>query len=302
MNFPFMTSQNPVNERIGRRLKNSFGVEETVVLPERHWKHFDWLQTQGVDMEVWVKNTDIDRYRPEYKMKLSGELEASLFIDEKRRYLSGVDCPLFITPDGYKGKIQKLEIHERLASDNDLMERPLQNLLGVSTPVKMLGKYWRYFDWLSQRGDMEQWVIDADFECRKTKRTLSEELSLSLRRHERTNYLNKKNITLFITQSGYFNLDVRTDAKEGIERDVIDSKGDTVSIPLPKQYWKYFDWLGRQGIDMKQWVLDSDVSRDRGKIIYSLRSELILTMQDDEKRRFKSDDEPCPFILRPDGY
>lgn len=302
MNFHSISSTKFPKEFVGRSVKNAFGVDETVVLPEGHWKHFDWLTAQGINMDIWVKNADLDRHRPEYKTSFSGELESVLRMDEKRRYLSGIHCPLFISPDGYKGKIEKYEIPERLETDNDPIQRLLINMLGLEVSVTLFGKYWRYFDWLSEKGDMEKWVIDADIERRNRDQTLDEEMTRSLREHEKVNHLNGVKLPLFITQSGYFDLDLRTFAKEGIERDIINSKEETVPIPLPKKYWKYFDWLSKQGVDMDQWVKDADVSRYKGQRTYTLRSELLLGLQEDEKRRFLSDDELCPFILRPNGY
>lgn len=89
------------DEYVGRGLKNAFGIKETIVMPERHWKYYDWLAEQGSDMEQWVVDADMARHKPDYWLSLSNQIIYSLFHSEKRRYLSGKECPLFIEPNGY---------------------------------------------------------------------------------------------------------------------------------------------------------------------------------------------------------
>jgi hypothetical protein len=159
---------NPEYELVGRILKDAFDQDQTVVLELRYWKHFDWLEQQGHDMNIWVKNADMDRHRPEYKMSLSRELQVLLDLDEKRRYLSNMTCPLFIKPEGYDEPRQKFEIPERLATDNEWFERTLKNFLGMEEIVSMPSKYWRYYDWLiSKKADLEQFATEADMEARR---------------------------------------------------------------------------------------------------------------------------------------
>lgn len=91
----------PDDEWVGRQLKNAFDVEETVVMQVKHWKYFDWLAERGSDMEQWVKDADMARHKEAYTMSLSTKMCVNLFHSEKRRYLSGKQCPLFISPNGY---------------------------------------------------------------------------------------------------------------------------------------------------------------------------------------------------------
>ncbi len=92
----------PDDEWVGRQLKNAFDVEETVVMQVKHWKYFDWLAERGSDMEQWVKDADMARHKATYHVSLGDKMVRNLFHSEKRRYLSGKQCPLFISPSGHQ--------------------------------------------------------------------------------------------------------------------------------------------------------------------------------------------------------
>jgi hypothetical protein len=280
----------PNDEWVGRLVKNSFGIDETVMLMARDWKHFDWLEDQGLDMVQWTMNADIDRHRPEYQMDLAGELQVSLRQDEKRRYLAGLECPMFIEPEGYSGAIISEEIPERMLNDNEWFEREVPNLELQQISIMMQGKHWRYFDWLDERqGNMHKLVSEAE------------------KQSAEADYLNGNQIwefkvPLFISPNGYMNADLRIDGKRGVERQLENAQGQIETIPLPRAYWQYFDWLAKQGIDMAALVKKADRTRYKsdGKV-YTLRSEIIMLLREDEKRRFMSD-EPSPLFITPEGY
>lgn len=89
----------PEEQKVGRNLKNAFDVEEVVTLKIRHWKHFDWLVSVDMDMEMWVKNLDIERHsHPGFQVSFSGYIEMGLVRDERQRHIDGEDVPLFINP------------------------------------------------------------------------------------------------------------------------------------------------------------------------------------------------------------
>lgn len=85
---------------IGRKVKNALGVMETVTLPLRHWKHYDWLQTsQGWNMEKWTSELDVDRHSYSgFNITFQGYLEMQLVMDEAHRHRAGEKVPLFINP------------------------------------------------------------------------------------------------------------------------------------------------------------------------------------------------------------
>lgn len=302
---------NPDYERVGRLVKNAFDEDETVVLELRLWKHFDWLEQQGNDMVAWVKNADIDRHKPEYKHTLSREISCSLRVDEKRRYLSNMTCPLFIEPDGYNEPRQKFEIPERLATDNDWFERPLKNFLGMEEVISMPGKYWRMYDWLKEIGaDTDQFVSEADMYAREQDATLSEALMQGLRTSEKTHFLEGKNYPLFISGSGYSDLDLRDGGRRmderieanDIKREFEDIDGSIIEFGMPRPFWQYFDWLNRNGHDMLKWVRDANISRfKKDGCVFPMRTEMMHGLHKDEFKRFCTD-EPSPLFINPDGY
>lgn len=84
---------------IERTVTNALGEEETVSLPENHWKHFDWIRSKGKDMDAWVKKLDVERHTHEgFEITLAGYMEMALTKDEDRRQRAGQIVPLFIDP------------------------------------------------------------------------------------------------------------------------------------------------------------------------------------------------------------
>ncbi|WP_208352749.1 hypothetical protein [Pseudaestuariivita rosea] len=95
MNGQFLESE----QKIGRLVKNAFGVDETVTLSRRLWQHFDWLESNGKDMGEWTKKLDIERHSYEgFNITFRGYIEMALVQDEARRHRAGEDVPLFINP------------------------------------------------------------------------------------------------------------------------------------------------------------------------------------------------------------
>jgi len=74
----------PDSEWVGRTVRNAFDVDETLVLQAKHWRHFDWLEQQGSDMEQWVKDADIGRHKKWYSLSLSGEMQYSLYLSLRK--------------------------------------------------------------------------------------------------------------------------------------------------------------------------------------------------------------------------
>ena len=49
-------------QAVGRFVKNAFGVDEKVILPESYWRYVDWLvETEGIEIERYIVDCDKDR-------------------------------------------------------------------------------------------------------------------------------------------------------------------------------------------------------------------------------------------------
>ncbi len=84
---------------LGRSVKNALGVDETVTLPARHWKHFDWLASHGFDMDKWTAQLDLGRHEYSgFEISFSAYLEMQLVKDEAHRHRKGEPVPLHINP------------------------------------------------------------------------------------------------------------------------------------------------------------------------------------------------------------
>lgn len=83
-----------------RYVKNAFGIDEAIMLPGSHWKHYDWLKSIGFDVEEFTKNCDLWRHEiTDFNVDLAGYIEMALVEDEAKRHRAGEDVPLFINPD-----------------------------------------------------------------------------------------------------------------------------------------------------------------------------------------------------------
>ncbi|QFT29603.1 hypothetical protein FIV00_03850 [Labrenzia sp. THAF82] len=49
-------------EPVGRFVKNAFGVEEKLVLPDAYWRYVDWLvEAEAVEIERYIVDCDNER-------------------------------------------------------------------------------------------------------------------------------------------------------------------------------------------------------------------------------------------------
>lgn len=70
------------------------------MLPKKHWKHYDWLDSIGFDVEKFTKGCDLKRHGIKgFNVDLGGYIEMALVEDEIRRFRAGENVPLFIHPD-----------------------------------------------------------------------------------------------------------------------------------------------------------------------------------------------------------
>lgn len=188
-------------QRVGRLLKNAFGVEEVVTLKLKHWKHFDWLADNGKDMDEWVAKLDIERHRHEgFHITLRGYIEMGLVQSERKAYLSGKDVPLFINPEGYLPPEEK-PLHKQE------MKAKVTDATGDTVMLKLPRGHWQYLEWLGKKGtDVHQYIIDADNLRQQPKwknKTLRGVLEILLREDEKRRYQTDDPSPLFISPDGY---------------------------------------------------------------------------------------------------
>jgi hypothetical protein len=252
----------PEREKIGRKAKNALGVEETLVLEKRFWRHFDWLNKQGIDMSLWTQEADICSLGKQ--SFASWDMAVSLLLkkDEQKRYFLGLDCPFSISPDGYRFReetsVSEIQIYERLPADNEIIERKYKSAIGVDVPIEMPGKYWRHLDWVCQYDGeklAQEWVTYADFDHSTPNRTLSEKLKILLSMQEENYYLDymgnsELELPLHLCPIGYFSGLTEHRSK----RIYLDSDGNPISIELPRSHWNHFDWLDSIDVDGKEFV------------------------------------------------
>ena len=289
------------NELVGRKVKNSLGVDETAIAPKGCWKYYDWCIEHGLDMASWVQ--DMDEIRSS-ETSLGEWLWICLWEHHCVRYYHEFPCPPGPPPIGYVNFVEDLDKEANDEEKHEWIGRNLKGALGVEETVVMQRKYWEFFDYLIDiGGDMDKWVVDADLVRHQTcnKNDLSAEVMASLRRFERAQYLKNANLPLFISPRGYVRPAVDKDTPPVSERVVTDSTGQKIKVKLQESYWHFFDWLACHEMDMDQWVKDADISRHKGDLVITLQSEIMLNLRKEERQRF-FDGRPCPLYIRPDGY
>lgn len=190
------------------------------------------------------------------------------------------------------------------SSDDEWVGRTIKNAFGIDETVVMQVSHWKLLDWLSDQGsNMQQWIVDADMARHHAKYTLSlsQEIIRSLVHAEKKLFFEGKECPLFINPDGYKKPSESKESGTSATRELTDAKGEKVSVTLLDNYWRLFDWLGRHEMDMDHWVKEKDVTRDKGNMILSLQSEIMLCLRDEERQRFL-DGRPCPLCISPNGY
>jgi len=252
----------PENEKIGRLVKGALGINETLVLEKRYWRHYDWLADQGEDMSLWAQEADICRLGNECFATWESAVSTLLRTDERKRFYLGLDCPLLINPGGYgipdDLSVSEIRLIERLPTDNELVERKYQNALGVEVPIQIPGKYWRHLDWiceLSGEHMAQEWVTHAEFDRSNPNISLAEKLKFHLGQHEEDFYLDYMGnidleLPMYISPIGYWG----RYGQSMIERTYLDSEDNEISIRLYRNSWRHLDWLDSIGEDAQQFV------------------------------------------------
>ncbi len=187
--------------RIGRLVKNAFGQGETVALRESLWKHFDWMQHNGVDIDEWLKAIDLERHTHKgFIISFAAYIEMGLVLDEKRRFLAGEDVPLSINPDGYLPDEEKPPHKQEVK-----LEVPDDD--GEIVTVHLPRGYWQHLEWLEKFGiDAGQYIIDANKlrgQGRWKSHTLRGVLQVLLLEDEKARYFSDEPCPLYICPEGY---------------------------------------------------------------------------------------------------
>lgn len=191
----------PNHEWTGRLVRNAFGVDEVIRLPEPHWKHFDWLASIGADMDKFTMDCDLKRHdNPMFHTSFSGYVEIMLVNDEARRHRAGDDVPLFINPNR-STSVKKIPHHQ------ECIARDVVDATGATVTVSMSRGRWKYLDWLECKGtDIAQYIIDADLlrqEPQWKGRTLKGMLDVLLLEDEKKRYFSNEPSPLYINPKGY---------------------------------------------------------------------------------------------------
>lgn len=294
----------PDREKVGRLVPNAFGCDEIVTLSVRHWKHFDWLSAKGINMALWTKEADICRHRIGYRCDWDSALAQMLQNDENRRHFTNLECPLFIRGEIFTEPSisvpENVRITERLATDNEPIEREYQGPIGIDIQISMRGKYWRYLDWLCEIGGdhlAQEWVTFAGFERSNSKVSLGEYLEELLLQHEENMYIDYEGdasleMPLYICPIGYLNL-----RPIGMStRELMDSTGSLVPIRLSAKSWEQHDWLENIGVDMKKFVIETDKNRIETKAPRKLFVELVFAIQREYENRLDELDRNKPAL------
>lgn len=198
----FLIPMQDGTELVGRTIKNAFGFDEIVRLPEAWWSYFDWCsENLDYDMNEWVQY--MDKIRPS-DVSFDLHLWRSLWEHECRRYFHGYPCQTKTTPLGYTDFVEAIEKEENCPKRHEWKTRTLIDSKDDEVQVEMQAKFWQHFDYLvGLGGDMEKWVVNADIAREETQKSLSEELMNSLIRYERKNYIEHGKMPLFISLKGY---------------------------------------------------------------------------------------------------
>ncbi len=191
----------PDGEWIARNVKNAFGIDEPIRLPQSHWKHFDWLASIGADMDKFTMECDVNRHIDQpYMITFSGYVEKMLVRDEARRHRAGDDVPLFINPNR-STSVEKIPHHQ------ECIARDVVDSNGTTVQVSMSRGRWKYLDWLECKGtDIAQYIIDADLlrqEPQWKGRTLKGMLDVLLLEDEKKRYFSNEPSPLYINPKGY---------------------------------------------------------------------------------------------------
>jgi len=184
--------------------------------------------------------------------------------------------------------------------------RRVKNAFDQDETVTLTSRHWKHFDWLASKGyNMDKWTAKLDVDRHGYEGfniSLHRYIGMSLVLDEERRFHKGEDVPLFINPDGYLPKTETPFHRQEIRRDVTDATGETVTVQLPRGYWQYLDWLGKQGTDVTQYIIDADKLREQPEWKKkTLRGVLQLLLHADEKKRYFSD-EPSPLYICPDGY
>lgn len=190
--------------------------------------------------------------------------------------------------------------------DGEWVAKNVKNAFGLNEAIRLPVSHWKHFDWLASIGaDMDQFTMECDINRHINQPymiSFSGYVEKMLVRDEARRHRAGDDVPLHINPHRSVSLEKTPQHKECLIRDVVDATGETVQVNMARGCWKYLDWLGRQGTDVAQFIIDADRMRKepewKGRTLKGMLDHLLL---EDEKKRYFSDD-PSPLYICPDGY
>ncbi|MBU1828484.1 MAG: hypothetical protein KJ731_08410, partial [Alphaproteobacteria bacterium] len=183
--------------------------------------------------------------------------------------------------------------------DGGWIARYVKNAFGIDESVRLPRSHWKHFDWLASIGtDMDQFTMQCD-----VNRHINQPYMVSfsgyicemLVKDEARRHRAGEEVPLHINPDRPISLEKTPPHEEAVVRDVANALGETVPLVLKRGSWKYLDWLGRQGTNVDQFIIDADHLRHEPKWKgRTLTGMLELLLREDEKKRYFSN-EPSPL-------
>jgi len=93
----------------------------------------------------------------------------------------------------------------------------------------------------------------------------------------------------------------RLPENEKIGRKVKGALGVGETLVLESRYWRYYDWLAEQGMDMSLWTQEADICRLGNQCFATWESAVSILLRTDERKRFYLNID-CPLLINPGGY
>lgn len=184
--------------------------------------------------------------------------------------------------------------------------RLVKNAFDQDETVALRDSLWKHFDWLaSKRYNMDKWTAKLDIDRHGYEGfhiSLEAYIEMALVKDEARRHRAGEDVPLYINPNRDISERKTPFHRQEIRRDVTDATGESVVVQLPRGCWQYLDWLGKQGTDVTQYIIDADRLREQPEWKKkTLRGVLELLLRADEKKRYFSD-EPSPLYICPDGY
>lgn len=141
------------NELVERKYQNALGVDVSIQIPGKYWRHLDWICEQAGEhlAQEWVTHAEFDRSDP--NVTLAEKLKFHLAQHEENIYLDymgniDLELPMYISPIGYWERYGQSVIERTYLDSND-----------NEISIRLYRKFWWHLDRLDSFGeDSRQFV------------------------------------------------------------------------------------------------------------------------------------------------